>query len=1208
MTIAEYPPPPSDMPVVTQAPSDRTPPQDIAAEQSVLGGMLLSKDAVADVVEIIRQADFYRPAHQIIFAAITDLFTRGEPADAITVAHWLTESGDLNRIGGATYLHTLVASVPTAANAGYYAEIVRDTAVRRRLVDAGTRITQWAYAGEGDVDMVVDRAQAEVFDVTSLRTAEDFLPLADIMDGAVTEIEAIASRGGEMVGVPTGFIDLDRLTNGLHAGQLIIVAARPAIGKALALDTAIPTPDGWTVMEDLAVGDRVLGPDGRPTTVIAATDTMTDRDCFRVEFSDGSSVVADADHQWQVTLSAGGRALVRTTRELGAWLNRCDGADLPLLPGVTGLDLPPRDLPLDPYALGVWLAAGDNPDFRLDPEIDMWLEGRNTNLDEVSGRAERAGVSIRGFVPRSYLRASLRQRRELLAGLLDVAGDVDESGTIEIPVGSRPMATDLHELLATLGISAAVTTGPGRGGQAQPTVLLTFTCDEPVSMLHRKDLLHKERWGRYAHGPAQQRFMTAISPVTSVPVRCIEVDNDSHLFLAGRAMVPTHNSTLGLDIARSASVKHGLASVIFSLEMSRNEIVMRLLSAEAQVPLHNMRSGKMHDPEWRKIASRQGVLHEAPLFVDDSPNMTMTEIRAKCRRLKQRHDLRLVIVDYMQLMSSGKKVESRQQEVSEFSRSLKLLAKELEVPVIAISQLNRGPETRNDKKPMLSDLRESGCLTAATRVMRADTGAEVTLGELYRTGARDIPVWALDDSLRYRPRTMTHVFPTGHREVYRIHTATGRTVEATANHPLLTHSGWTDVAELVPGTRIGTVRHVPAPRTTTPMDTDELILLGHLLGSGSIRTAADIEYRSASATNIAIVADAVQRRFGVRAGRSDDHRISALHLSPPTDSHEDPVREWRDQMLPAAADTVVPAPVFAAPKGQVAIFLRHLWAAGGVIARHPAGGRGVVQFVTGSRRLAEDVSRLLLRFGLAAGVTPLSVADGLVFRVLIDDPADQKVFLRRIGGIGLLARPAAEFLGALEAQPRGHSSDPANGPSNDATKELWREVREVLAGADLTGLEQQFATVAIDERIVHPEMDPELVDRYAEDVTLPDSQALHLQRLARVFDSEEMELVATNDILWDEVTDIEYIGWQDVFDATVLGSHNFIADGVAVHNSLEQDADMVVLIHREDAYDKDSSRLGEADLIVAKHRNGPTDTITVAFQGHYSRFVDMARE
>ena len=204
--------------------------------------------------------------------------------------------------------------------------------------------------------------------------------------------------------------------------------------------------------------------------------------------------------------------------------------------------------------------------------------------------------------------------------------------------------------------------------------------------------------------------MAAVEPVASAPVRCIEVGNDSHLYLAGRSMIPTHNSTLGVDIARAASIKHGLASVIFSLEMSRNEIVMRLLSAEAQVPLHHMRAGTMSDADWTKLANKMGVVSEAPLFIDDSPNMTLMEIRAKCRRLKQRHELRLVVVDYLQLMTSGKRVESRQQEVSEFSRSLKLLAKELAVPVIAISQLNRGPEQRVDKKPMLSDLRESGSL------------------------------------------------------------------------------------------------------------------------------------------------------------------------------------------------------------------------------------------------------------------------------------------------------------------------------------------------------------------------------------------------------------------------------------------------------------------------------------------------------------------
>jgi replicative DNA helicase len=379
---------------------DRTPPQDIAAEQSVIGAMLLSKDAIADVVEALREGDFYRPAHQLIYSSILDLYGRGEPADAVTVSAELTRIGELGRVGGAPYLHTLVASVPTAANAGYYARIVRERAILRRLVEAGTRIVQMGYAGDGDVDMVVDRAQAAVYDVTDRRTSEDYLALADIMPGTLEEIDAIASRGGVLAGVPTGFAELDNVTNGLHPGQMIVIAARPAIGK----------------------------------------------------------------------------------------------------------------------------------------------------------------------------------------------------------------------------------------------------------------------------------------------------------------------STVGLDLARSASIKNGLTSAIFSLEMSRNEIAMRLLSAEASIALNHLRSGTMSDADWQKLARKMSAVSEAPLFIDDSPNMTMMEIRAKCRRLKQRHDLRLVVIDYLQLMSSGKKVESRQQEVSEFSRALKLLAKELEVPVVAISQLNRGPEQRTDKRPMMSDLRESGSI------------------------------------------------------------------------------------------------------------------------------------------------------------------------------------------------------------------------------------------------------------------------------------------------------------------------------------------------------------------------------------------------------------------------------------------------------------------------------------------------------------------
>ncbi len=244
MSVAELHP--------SEAPGpDRTPPNDVAAEQSVIGAMLLSKDAIADVVEVLREADFYRPAHAVVYAAILDLYGRGEPADAVTVAADLARTGELGRVGGAPYLHTLVSMVPTAANAGYYGRIVREQAILRRLVEAGTRIVSMGYTGTGDVDQMVDRAQAEVYDVTDRRTSEDYAPLSDIMGDALNEIEAISNRGGEMVGVPTGFTELDKLTNGLHPGQLIIVAARPAIGKALALDTPIATPTGWTTMGEI---------------------------------------------------------------------------------------------------------------------------------------------------------------------------------------------------------------------------------------------------------------------------------------------------------------------------------------------------------------------------------------------------------------------------------------------------------------------------------------------------------------------------------------------------------------------------------------------------------------------------------------------------------------------------------------------------------------------------------------------------------------------------------------------------------------------------------------------------------------------------------------------------------------------------------------------------------------------------------------------
>ncbi|MDQ4105133.1 MAG: replicative DNA helicase [Actinomycetota bacterium] len=772
---------------------DRQPPQDITAEQSVLGGMLLSKDAIADVIEVLRPGDFYRPAHQAVFDCILDLYGRGEPADPVTVSAELERRGELLRVGGAPYLHTLISTVPTAANAGYYAEIVGAKAVLRRLVEAGTRIVQLGYHGAdgADVDEVVDRAQAAVYEVTERRMSEDYIALEELLQPTMDEIDAIASRGGASVGVPTGFADLDEVTNGLHPGQMVIIAARPGIGKALALDTPLATPSGWTTMGDIAVGDRLLGADGRPTTVVAATDVLRGRACYQVEFSDGSVIVADGEHQWLTETRASRRsaqqaatgykatgynqyrnqrtfAEVRTTEEIAATL-RCRTADQRLNHSVINcrpLDLPERDLLIPPYSLGVWLGDGSSGAANFasaDPEIAVHVEAEGLRAERrgrmrytlqfpepeptgertcgdcggpscgvvqcqfcrarrgtVQARLRTLGVLKSKHIPSVYLRASLAQRRALLAGLLDTDGTVAPTGLVQLSVTSARLAGDIRELVVSLGYRCELSTKPVRGRTAQSVVgspaqpaatayTVTFSADDDVFRLERKRMAHKER-RRYSVVTSGARYIIDVRPVRSVPVRCVQVDNSDHLYLAGESMIPTHNSTLGLDLARSCSVTHGMASVIFSLEMSRTEIVMRLLSAEAKIRLSDMRSGRMSDDDWTRLARRMGEISEAPLFIDDSPNMTMMEIRAKARRLKQRHDLRLIIVDYMQLMTSGKKVESRQQEVSEFSRHLKLLAKELEVPVVTISQLNRGPEQRTDKKPMLADLRESGSL------------------------------------------------------------------------------------------------------------------------------------------------------------------------------------------------------------------------------------------------------------------------------------------------------------------------------------------------------------------------------------------------------------------------------------------------------------------------------------------------------------------
>jgi replicative DNA helicase len=1123
---------------------ERMPPHDVAAEQCVLGGMLLSKDAISDVIEVIRPGDHYRPAHQLVHEAILDLYARGEPADPITVANELTRRGELTRIGGAPYLHTLIASVPTAANAGYYARIVRERAILRRLVEAGTRIVQLGYAGDADADELVDRAQAEVFGVTDRRIAEDYHSLSEIMPGALEEIEAIGAHGGGITGVPTGFADLDALTNGLHAGQMVVIAARPAVGKALALDTPLVTPTGWTAMGAVRAGDLLVGADGTPTRVIAATEVMRGRPCYRVEFSDGETIVADEDHQWQTWTSHAAGFVppqIVTTGEMAAALCcRAPGSRSRYAVAMPRcLELPAADLPVTPYVLGSALAG----------RALAGTAGRAKGAFGPSGAMSAGELAVppAGRIPAEYLRASAAQRRELLAGLLGVPR---VTGPARLTVPGEALAVDVRELLHSLGFQSTVTAKTAAGH------VIRFTDALP--------------W----------RYVVAVRPVPSVPVRCVQVDSKDHLYLAGQAMIPTHNSALALDFARSASIRHQLPAVMFSLEMGRNEITMRLLAAEARVPMHVMRTGQMSDDDWARLARRMSEVADAPLFIDDSPNMSLMEIRAKCRRLKQRHDLKLVIIDYLQLMSSPRRVENRQQEVSEMSRSLKLLAKELDVPVVALSQLNRGPEQRQDKKPMLSDLRESGCLTGDTRILRADTGAEVTFDELMASGERDIPVWSVDERLKLVPRTLTHAFSSGVKEVFRVRLASGRELQATANHPFLTFRGWQPLGELTVGSRVAILRTMPGPLHERSLPEPEIVMLAHLLGGGSFVRRQPIRYASVDEENLAAVAQAA-RHFGITPVRDEYAAVGCTSLRLPapyplTQGRRNPIAKWLDSLGLfglRSHEKFVPEPVFALPKAELALFLRHLWATDGSVTVGKTGGVRVY-FSTTSERLGRQLQTLLLRFGVVARLRAVGNSYGRPqWTIDVTGVEEQLRFIDEIGVHGKRGISAMRVRVRLKEMT-------AAGRFDTIPADVWVRVREVLAQRAMTLHRMQ--------------------------VKAGSGSRSRLARIAEVLDDSELEMLATNDVYWDTVLSIEGIGIQPVYDATVAGTHNFVANGANLHNSIEQDADVVILLHREDAYERESPRAGEADLIVAKHRNGPTATVTVAFQGHYSRFVDMA--
>jgi replicative DNA helicase len=461
------------------------------------------------------------------------------------------------------------------------------------------------------------------------------------------------------------------------------------------------------------------------------------------------------------------------------------------------------------------------------------------------------------------------------------------------------------------------------------------------------------------------------------------------------------------------------------------------------------------------------------------------------------------------------------------------------------------------------------------------------------SGARDLPVWSLDDRLKLVPRTLTHAFPSGTKPVFELTLASGRRITATGNHKFLTYDGWMPLSELTPGSRIGSLRHVPPPLDVIPRDDDEIVVLAHLLGDGSFVKRQPIQYASIDEANLTAVTQAARRRFGITAQRDDcaAARVTTLRLPAPyrlACGRRNPIAAWLDEgglFGLRSHEKFVPDWVFALPKEQVGLFLRHLWATDGSVRWDERARQARLYYASTSRRLVDDVARLLARHNVFARIKRVRNAGYRdSWHLYIYGGENQLRFLDGIGihgARGVVAAVVAERLREIKS----------NTNQETVPQEVWGKVREVLTDQSMT--HREFAA-AMGTKFCASAMWKHAPSRE------------RLARVAEVLGSADLDVLATNDVYWDSISSIEPAGEADVYDATVMGTHNFVVNGIAAHNSLEQDADMVILLHRDDVYEKESTRPGEADLIVAKHRNGPTRDITVAFQGHYSRFVDMA--
>ena len=890
--------------------SDRLPPQNIEAEEAILGGILLDPEAISRVAELLQPESFALKSHQIIYRATLTLHSQGKPTDLMTVTTWLADQNLLEQVGGQLKLTQLVDRTVSAVNIDQYGLLVLDKKIRRSMITGGHNIVELAYDTSQDLETILDKSEQQIFNISQVRPQQDLVSIGETLIDTFQEIED-RNEGISLPGIPCGFYDLDAMTGGFQRSDLIIIAGRPSMGKCLSFDSKIVLSDGSVVtIEDIYNRQKaqILTLENNWKFKITEPSNFIDdgiKPVFRVTTKLGRFVESTITHPF-LTIQ-GWRPLgeikpgdkIAVPRQFNSFgsekLPEYQVKILGYLLGDGGLtninrisfkDSPKSTPPTPPCQ---WGAKRDNYRIKQDfvesiqqlienkPEIYplltkgrvrdglvIWMEtigfwGKNSHqktIPEIIFKLERSQIAL--FLNRLFA--------------TDGWATILASGQCQLGYGSvsEELARQVQHLLLRFGIIATL---KKRSVKYKETIQTAWQLDitdalsikifiseigifskeeallkiENALMNKRyqtnRDLIPIEIWQEIAtvkgdeswqslakragipgysnihvgkRQLSRERLWSLATTLDNLPLQQLATSEiywdeivsiefmgekqvydltipETHNFVANDICV--HNTSFAVGLGHNIAKGQKLPIAVFSLEMSKGQLVQRLLSSEAKIESNRIRSGRISQSEWEPLTMAISSLAELPIFIDDTPNITVTEMRSKARRLQAENGgvLGLILIDYLQLMEGAS--DNRVQELSRITRSLKGLARELSVPVIALSQLSRSVESRTNKRPMLSDLRESGCLTGDSLITLADTGLQVPIKELIDKSG--FPVLALNEkTMKLDIAIVSNAFSTGIKPVFTLTTRLGRKIRATANHKFLTIEGWKRLDEL----------------------------------------------------------------------------------------------------------------------------------------------------------------------------------------------------------------------------------------------------------------------------------------------------------------------------------------------------------------------------------------------------------------------------